>query len=157
MARSPERVVQGVPSDFTKISRFAMNRIVAAFSQQIRNHSVSVRACRRASAVTVLSKPPDPFSDLVAIERRIEPDPSGPAPAQSGVGLRQVDFCAIPRPRIRSARVEVERPQGVDDPPWRDDGPARCHGLLVRAEGHFERFDSDRKRPLAPMATRGAV
>jgi hypothetical protein len=88
------------------------------------------------SAVAVLGYPANPASDLVAIERGIEPDTPRPWLAKPVIGFAQTDLATIPRTRVRSARVEIEWPQGVDDPLRRQVDLGGPDGLLVRAEGH---------------------
>jgi hypothetical protein len=86
-------------------------------------------------AAAVLGETADPATDLVAIERRIEPHAVVPRLAKAVVSFAHVAGGAIPWSWIRGARIEVEWTQGVDDPSRRQMDLRGADDLLVRAEG----------------------
>jgi hypothetical protein len=83
---SPLRVVHGDPSGLTKIKRGGMNRMALALLQQMRNHSISVRACKSAGASAVLRQAANPSGHHLAIERGV----SHTLPVTPGEGCRRL-------------------------------------------------------------------
>src|SRR5262249_12225845 len=74
-------------------------------------------ACvEQCDSVAMLGETGDPVTHLVAVKWRIEVDETLAWPrALQAVGC-PVDLRAVPRTRIGGARIELERPDRVDDP-----------------------------------------
>jgi hypothetical protein len=109
---------------------------------------------RRAGAVAC--KPLDPLSDHVPVEGRIEPHAAAP-------GLRETVACpvlnrAVPWTWIRGTRIEVERPEPIEDPARRDVVLRPANSRLVAAERHGSTAASLKKAARTNCATgRGKV
>ena len=100
-----------------------------------RGEPVSLGAgMQKGGADTMVGKTPHPVADFVATERRIEPDTAEPWRVQTM--MRSISVSAIPRTRIRGARIQVEGAERVDDMARRDPVLGSAYGFLVTAECH---------------------
>jgi hypothetical protein len=89
---------------------------------------------KQRDAVAVFGELGNPVAHLVPIERRIEINESKPIALQTVGG--PIGSGTGPGSRIRCSWIEIEWPEPVDDPAWRDVDLRLTDGLLVRSEGH---------------------
>ena len=89
---------------------------------------------QKGGADTMVGETLHPVADLVATERRIEPDTTEPRCVETM--MRSVSVSTVPRARIRGAGIQVEGAERVDDVARRDPVLGSAYGFLVTAEGH---------------------
>src|SRR5215472_15267610 len=105
------------------------------FPDRLEPSSLSARMEQRR-AMAMLGKATDPSLNLVAIEWRIQPRPAKPLLTETVVALGIIDASAIPRARVGSGRIEIERPQPLDDPARRDVNLRLADAGLMRSQRH---------------------
>ena len=79
----------------------------------------------------------NPAADRVPIERWIEKDAPMPRSRKAVIEFGVIVEGAIPRPRIRRSRVEIEGSKPIDDPVRRDVDLRSTNRLLMRTECHL--------------------
>ena len=107
-----------------------------ALSQIGSNQSVSVRACNSAVPQPCLGELADPEGHDVTIEGWVKKRAAEPRLSQAVVALRVVDGSAIPRARVGSGRIEIERAEHLDDPARRDVNLRLADAGLMRSQRH---------------------
>src|SRR5215831_17194245 len=105
------------------------------FPDRLEPSSLSARMEQRR-AMAMLGKATDPSLNLVAIEWRIQPRPAKPLLTETVVAFGIIDASAIPRARVGSGRIEIERAEHLDDPARRDVNLGLADAGLMRSQRH---------------------
>src|SRR5262249_13037465 len=105
------------------------------FPDRLEPSSLGARMEQRR-AMAMLGKATDPSLNLVAIEWRIQPRPAKPLLTETVVAFGIIDASAIPRARVGSGRIEIERAEHLDDPARRDVNLGLADAGLMRSQRH---------------------